>query len=212
MQKSMFSTRKLVIIALLAAVSTLLMYIEVPLPFMPPFLKLDISAAPIMIGSFMFGPLAGVCMAGVKALVHLCSTQTAGVGELADFIMTASFALSAGLVYRFHKTKKGAAAACASGVAAIAAAGCLANWFILLPFYQTAMGMPLDAILAMCSAVNPYINSAAAYILIGVLPFNIIKGVIVCLLTFLLYKRLSVVIHRYTDAAPKAKNAVDKQR
>ncbi|MEG1926957.1 MAG: ECF transporter S component, partial [Ruthenibacterium sp.] len=96
MQKSRISTRKLTAMALFAAISTVLMYIEVPVPLMPPFLKLDISAVPIMIGAFAFGPLEGVVMAFIKALVHLLSTQTMGVGEIADFLITGSFALTAG--------------------------------------------------------------------------------------------------------------------
>ena len=92
-----------------------LMYFEMPLPFMPPFLKVDPSAIPILIGSFILGPAAGVAMAFIKAFVHLFSSGTGGVGELADFIITSSFAVSASLVYRRHHTKKGAILACAVG-------------------------------------------------------------------------------------------------
>ena len=74
------SARKLVTIALFAAIATILMYFEVPLPLMPPFLKLDISAVPIMVGAFALGPIEGVVMALIKALIHLLSTQTAGAG------------------------------------------------------------------------------------------------------------------------------------
>ena len=197
MNKKRMSTRKLVMIALLAAISTLLMYLEMPLPLMPPFLKLDISAVPVMIGSFMFGPAAGVIMAGLKSTIHLLSTQTGGVGELADFLITGSFALTAGLVYRRHHDKTGAKIAAVSSIAVITIVGCLANWFILLPFYKNIM--PIDAIIAACGAVNPAVTSAAGYIWFGVLPFNLIKGTIVCILTFLLYKRLSGVIHRFTE-------------
>lgn len=197
MQNKQMSTRKLVTIAMLAAVATVLMYLELPLPFLPPFLKLDISAVPVMIGSFLFGPAAGVCMAGVKALVHALSTQTGGVGELADFIITGSFALTAGLVYRRFHSHKGAKLAAVCSVGVITAVGCVANWFILLPFYRNIM--PIDAIIAACSAVNPAVKDAAGYIWFGVLPFNLVKGVIVCVLTFLLYKRLSGVMHRFTQ-------------
>lgn len=197
MRNKQMSTRKLVTIAMLAAVATVLMYLELPLPFLPPFLKLDISAVPVMIGSFMFGPLAGVCMAAVKALVHALSTQTGGVGEVADFLITGSFALTAGLVYRRFHSKRGAKLAALCSVGVITVVGCLANWFILLPFYKNIM--PIDAIIAACNAVNPAVTDAAGYIWFGALPFNLIKGTVVCALTFVLYKRLSGVIHRFAE-------------
>ena len=103
--KNRISTRKLIAMSMLAAISTLLMFLEMPIPFMPPFLKLDISAVPIMVGSFLFGPIEGVVMALLKSIIHLLSTQTAGVGELADFLITGSFALTAGLVYRIKEKK-----------------------------------------------------------------------------------------------------------
>ena len=92
--------RTLTYMALFAAISTLLMYIEMPLPFLPPFLKLDISGAPILLAAFLFGPWQAVGITLVKDLVHLLSTQTGGVGELADFLMLASFALLCGYLYR----------------------------------------------------------------------------------------------------------------
>ncbi len=201
MNKQSISTRKLVVLALLTAISTVLMYFEMPIPFMPPFLKLDISAVPIMIGSFMFGPVSGLIMAGLKATIHLFSTQTGGVGELADFLITGSFAVTAGIVYLRHRNRKGARIAAVCSVFVITVVGCLANWFVLLPFYKNIM--PIDAIIAACNAINPYITDASGYIWFGVLPFNLLKGTVVCIVTFLLYKRLSTVIHRYTELDKK---------
>ncbi|MEG1104178.1 MAG: ECF transporter S component [Oscillospiraceae bacterium] len=203
MQKSRISTRKLTAMALFAAISTVLMYIEVPVPLMPPFLKLDISAVPIMIGAFAFGPLEGVVMAFIKALVHLLSTQTMGVGEIADFLITGSFALTAGMVYRKHKSRKHALIACGASIITATIMGTLANYFILLPFYAKAYHMPLEAVIDMCRVVNPSINSLGTYILMGIVPFNLLKGTVVALLTFLVYKKISVFLHRYTKDIDK---------
>ncbi|MEG1549875.1 MAG: ECF transporter S component [Ruthenibacterium sp.] len=203
MTTNTISTRRLTVLALLAAISTVLMYFELPIPFMPPFLKLDISAVPVMIGSFMFGPIAGVTIAGLKAVIHLFSTQTGGVGELADFLITGSFALTAGVIYHFYRSKAGARLAAICSIFVITIVGCVANWFILLPFYKNIM--PIDAIIAACNAINPYVTDAAGYIWFGVLPFNLLKGSVVCLLTFVLYKRLSTVIHHYTELDKKRK-------
>lgn len=196
MKKQKMSTRTLVVVAMMAAISTVLMYFELPVPLMPPFLKLDISAVPVMIGSFMFGPAAGVMVAAVKALVHVLSTQTGGVGELADFLITSSFAITCGLIYRKNHTRNGALIASVASIGAISVVCCLANYFILIPFYENMM--PIEAIISACNAINPAINSMAGYIFFGVLPFNIIKGTIAAIVTFLVYKKLSTVINRYT--------------
>ena len=67
------------------------------------------------------------------------------------------------------------------------------NYFLIIPFYS-AVGMPIDAILGACAAVNPAINGMGAYLLIGVLPFNLIKGAILTVITMLAYKKLSTFI------------------
>ncbi|MEG1152859.1 MAG: ECF transporter S component, partial [Oscillospiraceae bacterium] len=92
--------------ALFAAIATLLMYVEFPLPFMPPFLKVDLSGVAILIAAFMFGPLQAIGITLVKDLVHLLSTKTGGVGELADFLVLSVFAVVAGMIYAKHKDKK----------------------------------------------------------------------------------------------------------
>ncbi|HIY11741.1 MAG TPA: ECF transporter S component [Candidatus Anaerofilum excrementigallinarum] len=202
--KNRISTRKLIAMSMLAAISTLLMFLEMPIPFMPPFLKLDISAVPIMVGSFLFGPIEGVVMALLKSLIHLLSTQTAGVGELADFLITGSFALTAGLVYRIKHSRAGALISCVASIAVITIVGALANYFLLLPFYASAY-MPYDAIIAACQAINPAITDIKGYILFGVVPFNLLKGTVVAIITFAVYKRLSGVFHRWMEASQPRK-------
>ncbi|MFV0413065.1 MAG: ECF transporter S component [Oscillospiraceae bacterium] len=204
-------TRKMVIVAIFAAIATVLRFLEFPLPFLPPFLKLDISSVPIMVGSFMFGPLAGVAMAAVKALVCLFATQTAGVGELADFLITGSFALTAGLVYKYHKNRKGALLASVASIATTTVVGAIANYYILLPFYAQTF-MPMEAILEACQKVNPNITSISTYILYGVVPFNIIKGTVIALVTFAVYKKLSGWIHRYTESGGQKEKKVASNR
>lgn len=107
--KKRMNTKKLVYIGLLAAVATALMYLELPLTFlfMPPFLKLDISGVPTLIGTFMFGPAAGIFISLVKDLIHLLSSQTGGVGELSDFLIyTAVFSKRQGFCIGIIRAKK----------------------------------------------------------------------------------------------------------
>lgn len=185
-------TRKLTYCAMFAAIATVLMFFEFPLPFMPPFLKVDLSGTVSMIAAFMLGPLPAIAINAVKDIVHVFSSTTGGVGELADFICTSAFAVSAAVIYRKHHTKKGALLGCTVGTLALTVTGMIANQFLLIPFYSKIM--PIDAILSACSAVNPMIGSINTYILFGAGPFNFLKGVILSLITFLLYKKLSLWI------------------
>ena len=208
--KRTMNTRKLVYIGLLAAVATVLMYLELPLTFlfMPPFLKLDISGVPTLIGTFLFGPAAGIFITLVKDLIHLLSSQTGGVGELSDFLIYVAFSLSAGFLYRFHKTKKGALLACLTGTVVVTLVGALTNLFLIIPFYSKVM--PIDAIVSACNAVNPMIDSINAYILFGAMPFNLIKGLIISALTFLTYKKLSRLMKEPVPASiPQQEKAVE---
>lgn len=196
--------RKMVFIAMMSAVATLLMLFEFPLPFLPPFLKLDISAVPVLIGSYMFGPMAGVAMAAVKAVIHLIiSNSSAGVGQLADFIITSSMAITGGLIYKFNRSRKGALIASFVNVFVIVLVGTLANYFIIIPFYAKTF-MPMEAILELCQTVNPNIQSMGTYILYAVIPFNLIKGSVISLVTFLLYKRISNVMQKFTGIPEKS--------
>ncbi len=183
-------TKKLTYSAMFAAIATLLMYFEFPLPFMPPFLKVDLSGCVSMIAAFMLGPIPAVFINLVKDIVHVFSSSTGGVGELADFICTSAFAVSASLMYRKYHTRKGALAGCGVGIAALTVTGMLANKFLLIPFYSKIM--PIEDIVAACSAINPLIGNINTYVIFGAGPFNLIKGLILSIITFLLYKRLSV--------------------
>ena len=189
----MSKASKITYTAVFAAIATVLMYIEFPLPFMPPFLKVDLSGAVVLIGAFIFGIGPAITMIGLTDLIHLTQSQTGGSGELADFLMLSTLVIVAVLLYRAHKSRKMAAVGCVIGSVAMACMGMLTNYFLIIPFYS-AVGMPIDAILGACAAVNPAINGMGAYLLIGVLPFNLIKGAILTVITMLAYKKLSTFI------------------
>ncbi len=164
----------------MAALATVLMFIETPLPLFPPFLKLDISDLPAVICAFAIGPLWGVLVELIKNLVHMTSTQTALVGETANFIVGASFTLCAGIIYKKRHTKKGAVVGLAAGILSMALAGVVANYLILLPLY------------------SPNLPEAekASLVFYGITPFNLLKGVILSAITLFIYKPLSSILHR----------------
>lgn len=154
-------------------------------------------------------PAAGIFISLVKDLIHLLSSQTGGVGELSDFLIYTAFSLSAGFLYRYHKSKKGALLACLSGTAAVTVVGALTNRFLIIPFYSKLM--PIDAIVSACNAVNPMIDSIDGYILFGAMPFNLIKGLIISALTFMVYKKLSHLMKDSLMAPEEKKSAAAKE-
>ena len=202
----MTKASKITYTAVFAAIATVLMYFEFPLPFMSPFLKVDLSGAVVLIGAFIFGIGPAITMIGIKDLIHLTQSQTGGSGQLADFLMLSTLVIVAVLLYRAHKTRKMAAVGCVVGSVAMACMGMLTNYFLIIPFYS-AVGMPIDQILALCAAINPSINGMGAYLLVGVLPFNLIKGAILTVITMLAYKKLSTFIKSRQVAIHTRQNA-----
>ena len=185
-------TRTLTFTALMAAISTVVMFFEFTFPPFPPFLKFDLSGLPVLLTAFIMGPAQAILVALIKDLFHLLSTTTGGVGELADFLILSAFAVTAGLIHRRLPSVQGTALACAAGTVAIAVVGALANYFLLIPFFSQIM--PIDAILSACQALNPAIDSLWAYILFGAVPFNVAKGAVISLVTVVTYKKLGHVM------------------
>lgn len=189
-------TNRIVKIALLSALGAVLMYFEFPVPFFPVFLNLDFSDIPAVIGGFAFGPLAGVMVALVKNILHLIikGSDSGGVGTLANFIVCSAMVIPSALIYKKHKTKKVALIGLAVGTLTMAVVGGLVNYFILLPFY--ANFMPVDKIIQMGAMVNPYITSMKTLVLYAIIPFNLFKGIIISVVTLLIYKHISKFLHK----------------
>lgn len=189
------STRKITSLALLSALAALFYFLESTLPFMPPFLKLDISEIPVLLGAFAFGPASAVIIELIKNFIHLPFTQTAGVGELANFLAGSVFAGTAGLIYRFTKNKKGAIISMAAGTVMMTLFTSLFNYYFLLDFYARFYGMSMADIIAMTRAVNIYVKDIYSMIVFAFIPFNLFKGLVVSLFTAFLYKRVSPLLH-----------------
>lgn len=187
--------RTTVKVGMLAAISVILMLFEIPLPFAPSFYEIDFSEVPVLIGAFAMGPLAGAAIELVKILLNfvLTGTSTAGVGELANFIIGCSLCVPAAAFYRRHKTRKGALTGMAIGTLTMVAVGCLLNAYVVLPVYATAFGMPMEALIQMGTAVNPNITSLASFVMLAVAPFNLLKGVLVSVIVLLIYKKISPI-------------------
>ncbi|OUP49445.1 ECF transporter S component [Lachnoclostridium sp. An181] len=189
-------TKTIAQISMLSAAAVILMLFEFPLPFIAPtFYELDFSEIPVLIGAFAMGPLAGVVVEGVKILLNLAinGTITAGVGELANFIMGCAFVVPAGLIYRNRKTRKHAILGLCAGTVTMTVVACIINAYVLLPAYGAAFSMPVDAFIEMGSAINGNIHSLLGFVMIAVAPFNLIKAVIDSAVVVLIYKKISPV-------------------
>ena len=191
--------KAIVKIGMLAAIAVVLMLFEIPLPFAPSFYEIDFSEVPVLVGTFAMGPFAGALIELIKILLNfvITGTSTAGVGELANFIIGCSLCVPAGLIYRMHRTRNNALIGMAVGTVCMTAIGCIVNAFVLLPTYATAFGMPIDALVEMGTAVNRNITSLTTFVMFAVAPFNLLKGVLVSLIVFLIYKKISPIFRMH---------------
>ena len=183
-------------IGMLSAIATVLMLFEIPLPFAPSFYEIDFSEVPILIGSFAMGPLAGAAIEFIKILLNFAinGTLTAGVGEIANFLIGCSLVVPAAMIYRKKHTRNGALLGMVTGTVFMTIVGCFMNAYILLPAYAKAFGMPLDALVGMGTAVNKHITDIKTFVILAVGPFNLPKGTLVSLIVFLVYKKISPIL------------------
>lgn len=189
--------------AVLAAISLILFMpaFELALPFFPPWLKLDISAVPVLLAGFAMGPVGGLAVQAVKSLLHLFWSSTGGVGELADFLMGVSLMLPAALLYRYRKNFRTALIGLLAGIVCATVVGLLSNYYIMLPLYTQSMSM--EEVIGAAASSNAAITDVKGYLVYGVLPFNLLKGVVVSLITLLLYKRVSPILHEKNERQDK---------
>lgn len=187
------SVRRLVVTAVLSALSAALMYLEFSVPVVPGFLKYDFSDLPALIAAFGIGPIAGVTVELIKNLIHLPMTATGGVGELANFIIGVCYVLPAGLIYRFRKNRAGAFMGAMGGAVLASVMSLPVNYWITYPVYTNFM--PMEAIIGAYSAIIPAANTLWKALLMVNLPFTFAKGLINVAVTFALYKRISPLLH-----------------
>ncbi|MBR3082620.1 MAG: ECF transporter S component [Clostridiales bacterium] len=201
--------RRITVTAILTAMAFVLMYLEVPLPFMPPFLKFDFSEIPVLVGAFALGPVWGIVIELFKNLIHLPFTATAGIGELSNFVTGSLFVGFSGLVYLKLHTRKGAAVSMAIGTLALAVIAVPINAFITLPLYGSVMNFSTEAIVGMSSAVNPLIKDKMTLLLFAFVPFNLFKGIVVSVFTFFIYKPVSKLIHKTREITQGVKDEAE---
>ena len=193
MTKKTVSTKLVARVGVLGALSALLFLIP-GIPIVPPIYKLDFSTVPVLLGGFSLGYIPGLIILLIKDLVGLTNSSSMGVGELADFLASAAMMLTAVAIYRHQRSRRGALVSLIVGTVVMTIAAALINYFIVIPFYVTAMDMPAEAIVSMIGSVIPAVDSLPKLIAYATTPFNLLKGVVLSAITFLLYKRLSPLL------------------
>jgi len=196
--KQISAARRVAYIGIFSAIAAVLMYFEISVPFAPHFYQLDLSEVPVFICSFSLGPVAGVVCEFLKILLKLMikGTSTAYVGDFANFFVGCALVLPASIIYHAKKTRKMAIIGLITGTAVMTIFGSFFNAVYMLPKFSQLFGMPMDVIIGMGTAVNGAINSVSTLVLFAVVPFNLLKGVLVSFLTLLLYKRVEKLFFR----------------
>ena len=194
--KEVSKARRVSYIAMFSVLAAVLMFFEIPLFFAPSFYEIDLSEVPVLICTFYLGPVAGVTTELAKVIIKILlkGTTTAFVGDFANFVVGCSFVLPASIIYHVKKSKASAIGGMAVGTLCMTVFGSLFNAVYLLPKFAQLFGMPLDAIIGMGTAVNSAINSVSTLVLFAVVPFNLLKGLIVSIITYLLYKRVEKIL------------------
>ena len=194
-------TKKLVMAALLHALAAILMVLDFNVPLAPGFIKFDFSDFPVLIGGFVFGPLTGVLIAFLKIVLnHLFKpTTTMFVGEASNFLLSVCYMGVACLFYRKHRTKKGAVIGMVLATVTTSLFAIASNILVMFPMYAKLFGMSMEQIVGMVSAVNPFVKDVTTMVIASLVPFNLFKYGVISLITFISYKKIEVILKKYSN-------------
>lgn len=190
------STRKMVIIGMMTAIATVVYYLDFGVPFMPSFIKLDFSNVISLLTGFALGPIEGVVVCLLKNMIHVLIKgfgTTMGIGDIFDFVTSATFVLVAAVIYKRNRTKKGAIIATLCGMLAFTFISIPLNYFIVYPIYFKAYGGEA-AILGAYQQIMPSVKNIFSALCIFNLPFTFVKGLLCSLITLVAYKPLSPIL------------------
>ena len=219
-KRSYFSSARIAVIAMFSALAAILYIFNFALPFaFPSFLEFKFSDIPVLIGSFALGPVSSVIIVVFEILIKLVvkGSSTMFVGEISDLLTSCAFAVTAGIIYKKHRTFKGALVGMAVGTAVEVVVAVLINWLFLVPFYVQFLfngnwAPLLDAMNKLfpnCTRENFY----NYYLWVSVLPFNLLRCIVAVLVTLPVYKRISMLINRFNARLePKSEEGAVKSK
>lgn len=192
------STHTITRVGVLSAIAFVLMFFQIPMPFAPPFMQVDISDVPALIGAFAMGPVPGMLIVLMKNILHLIveGSKTQFVGELSNFIVGSAFVVPASIIYLRNKCFRTAIIGTIVGVLVMSGVATLSNYFVVFPLYAKAFGIDIAALVNQASAVNGLVTSYETLMIAAVLPFNLVKGTLVGIMTMILYRHVSPILHK----------------
>ena len=200
-------THDLTLLGMFGAICCILMYFDFPIPLMPPFMSFDFSGIVEVIGGFAMGPVQAVAIIVVKLLLKLVTqgTNSAFTGEIQNFILSCAYVLPPVLLYHHKKTKKNAVIGMAVGSVLCSIVAAFSNIYLIIPFYMALMGKEMDYFVSMCTETNPFIKDVFGMVILGIVPFNLIKCGVHSVFANILYKRLSPLLHGRVESVRKAR-------
>ncbi|MDD3920015.1 MAG: ECF transporter S component [Eubacteriales bacterium] len=182
-------------VAVLAALSAVL-YIFPEIPTLVPFYKIDLSNIPALLGAFSISPAAGAVILFIKDLTGMLHTTSAYVGELADLVTGLAMVLPAALIYRGNKCRKRALLGMLVGALSASVAGAFMNYYVLIPFFiSSSPYITMEAVIESGAVILPFVKTLEQFIIGITVPFNVIKFVLLSLVTYFIYKPLSPLLH-----------------
>ncbi len=198
-------------ISLLAVMAFVLMFMDMALPIFPSFLKIDLSDLPALLGAFALGPVAGIIIELFKNVLILMfkGTQTGFVGEIANFIVGSLLVGTAGTIYKLNKSRKTAIIGLIAGTIVMSVVASVLNYTVLLPLYAKVYKAPIDAFVSMGTAINPAIKDLKSFVLLSILPFNLLKCIVVSAITIPVYKRVSPILHKEDAVGENKRNVFE---
>ncbi|KWW11379.1 riboflavin transporter FmnP [Peribacillus simplex] len=182
--------KKTVTLAMMGSISYLLMLLNFPFPGFPSFLNVDFSDIPALMAALIFGPVAGILVEFIKNLLDLIMTGTLTVvpiGHIANFLAGILFVLPTYYVFKKLNSKKGMTFALLAGTISMAVVMSVLNYFVFLPAYTFFMGWD-----AMSATESRKLVTAA------ILPFNVIKGLLITSVFMLLFIKLQTWVNKQT--------------
>ncbi|MFD2617161.1 ECF transporter S component [Terrilactibacillus laevilacticus] len=194
------SLKKMIFIALLSTIGYLIMTIAFPLPLLPVFLTLDFSDIPALIGTVLFGPGSGIVIEAIKNLIHYIINGTptvVPVGELANFVTGSILIVVFNLIFKKSRTTRSLTMGMLFGTILMTIIMTIANYYVIFPSYALFLGLSIDSAVAIAHSANHTIHNLFTLVILGVAPFNIIKGIILTIIMIPLYIRLKSYLKTY---------------
>lgn len=192
-KRDLMSTKTIAKIGLLSSIAYVLMFISIPLPIFPVFLKIDLSDIPAIFGGMSLGPVAGLIIVVIKNFLQaITASTTGGVGEFANIMIGGAYVFIICLFYEKWRNYKGVIAGALFGIISMTIMGCIMNYYVMLPLY--AKFMPMEEIIQAGNIINPRVTDLYSFVIWMIAPFNILKGFIMTIAILPLFKKMEKLL------------------